>query len=68
MDDLDIRDLMLEATADAQEIVRELLQELAMPQMRAQVKQMWMRVPEEMRDRFVKERPQEYAALMDVME
>lgn len=66
--DLDMQDLLLEATAEVQEIVRELLQELVMPKMRGQVKQMWMTAPDEMKEQFKQERPQEYAALMELIE
>jgi len=68
MDEFDMRDLMLEATAEVQEIVRELMQDLTMPMIKAQVKQMWMTAPDEMKEQFKAERPEEYAALMDMME
>ena len=64
----DMRDLMLEATAEVQEIMRELMQEFTMPMMRAQIKQMWMTAPDAMKEQFQKERPEEYAALKDMME
>jgi CO dehydrogenase/acetyl-CoA synthase alpha subunit len=67
MSDLDMRDLLLEAQAEVQEVVRELLQELIMPMMRPQVRQMWMTAPDEMKEQFKAERPEEYEALMDML-
>jgi hypothetical protein len=68
MSDLDLNDILLEATAEVQEIVRELMQELAEPHMRAQIRQAWMSAPDEMKDQFAKERPEEYRALMNALE
>ena len=67
MSDLDMKDLLLEAQAEVQEVVRELLQELVMPMMRGQVKQMWMTAPDEMKEQFKAERPDEYKALMELI-
>ena len=68
MDDFDIRDIMLEAIAEVQEIVREALQELALPQMKAQVRQTWASAPDEMKEAFNTERPEEYKQLMDFLQ
>jgi hypothetical protein len=65
---VDYRDVFLEATAEVQEIVREIFQELALPQMKAQIKQAWMSAPDEMKDAFQSERPQEYQDLMDLIQ
>jgi hypothetical protein len=68
MDDFDLNDIMLEAAAEVQEIIRELMQELAEPHIRAQVRQAWMSAPDEMKARFASERPEEYRALMSAIE
>lgn len=62
---IDVKDIMLEAQAEVQEILREVAQELVMPQMMAQVRSMWMSAPDEVKEQFKIERPAEYAALMD---
>jgi hypothetical protein len=64
-EDFDIRDLMLDAQAEVQEIVREVVQDLLKPQMMAQIRQMWMAAPEDIKEQFKRERPEDYAALMD---
>lgn len=63
--DMDMRDVTLEAQAEVQGIIREVVQELMRPQMMAQVKQMWLNAPDEMKEMFKRERPQEYAELME---
>lgn len=68
MDDFDLNDIMLEATSEIQEIIRELMQELAEPHMKAKIREAWMSAPEEMKDQFARERPEEYRALMDALE
>lgn len=66
--DFDLNDIMLEAIAEVQEIVRELLTELAAPRAQGQVAQSWATAPEEMKDQFASERPEDYAALMNTLE
>ena len=63
----DIRDVVLEAQAEVQEIMREVQQEIALPLMMEQFMMQWAQMPEEMKARFANERPQQYAALMDTM-
>ena len=67
MDPLDLRDLMLEATAEVQEIVREVLTELAEPQAMNDVHQMWSQMPDQMKEQFASENPEDYQAMMDGM-
>lgn len=62
---IDVRDVMLEAQAEAQEIMREVVKDLMRPQIIAQVKMMWMNAPEDVKELFRRERPQEYAELME---
>lgn len=65
--DFDLRDLLLEVTAEITEIIRETMQELAAPQMEQDVRLAWATAPEEMKEQFRNERPQEYSALMGVL-
>jgi len=62
---MDVKDLMLEAQAEIQTALREVIAELAKPRMMAQVRQMWMTAPDELKEQFKRERPEEYAALMN---
>jgi len=66
--DFDLNDITLEAQAELQEIVRELLQELAEPAMMRQMKMLWMTMPDEMKEKFKQERPEEFTALMKAVE
>ena len=61
----EIRDVMLEAVAEVQAIMREVAQDLVKPQMMRQIRQMWMTAPDEIKESFKLERPQEYAELME---
>jgi hypothetical protein len=64
----DLRDIMLEATAEIQEIVREVLEELAEPQMLAEIQKQWTSLPDDQKEQFMRENPDEYRALMDAIE
>lgn len=64
----DVKDMLLEAQADVQEIMREVMQEIAMPQMMTTFKVQWAKMPNEMKERFAKERPEEYRKLMEIMQ
>jgi len=64
---MDLRDLLLEATAEVQETLREVMQELIEPMMIQDITRMWMSTPEEMKEQFKREGSAEYAALMDVI-
>lgn len=63
----DLRDLMLEASAELQDILREVAQEIAEPQMMEQFAEMWAMLPMEMREQFAREKPEEYQRLMDLL-
>ncbi len=63
----DIRDLLLEAAAAVQTVQMEFEKKVMMPQVKGEVAQLWRELPEEMREKFVKERPAEYAALMETL-
>jgi hypothetical protein len=62
---LDLRDVILEAQAEVQEIMREVVQDLMQPQIMAQIRQMWMSAPDDVKELFKRERPEDYTALMD---
>lgn len=65
--DFDLRDMLLEAEADVQEVMRDMLQELEMPLMKEQAIKQWLSQPEAIKEQVKKESPQEYAALMDMI-
>lgn len=64
---VDYRDVMLAAAADVQEMMREFEMEMSMPQMVMEMKKLWATLPNEMREKFAKERPQEYAAFISML-
>jgi hypothetical protein len=66
-DDFDLRDIFLEATADIQEIVREVMEELTEPQELEQIRQMWAAATDEQKEQIMRENPEEYKALMDAI-
>jgi hypothetical protein len=63
----DLRDVMLEAQAEVQAVMREVLQELALPQMIEKFRMQWAQMPPVMKEQFQRERPDEYAALIEMM-
>lgn len=63
----DIRDLMLEAAAQVQTVQMEFEKKVRIPQVKGEVAQLWRELPDEMKDKFAKERPAEYAALMETL-
>ena len=67
-DELDFNEIMLEAVADVQEIIREILADLAAPRVRGKVAQGWASSPDEMKEQFASERPDDYAALMNAIQ
>jgi hypothetical protein len=63
MDDFDLRDILLEATADVQEIVREVMEELSEPHELAAMQKLWASAPDDERDRLLMEDPDFYREL-----
>jgi len=63
----DLRDTMLEVTAAVQETMREVMQELVLPQMQGQLIQAWMSAPEKLKEQFKKDNPAGYAAMLELM-
>ena len=64
MADLDMRDMMLEATAEVRAIFRDVMMEMTEPQIEQQLRAQWAQMPQEARERFAVERPEEYKELM----
>lgn len=60
----DMQDAVLAATADVQRLVMETLQEMGEAEMLKKVRQMWMTMPPEMKEKFKDDRPEEYARLV----
>ena len=63
----DFRDLMLKASADVQRLFMSFEQELQMPMVKGQMGELWATLPDEMKERFKQERPEEYHALMSAL-
>ena len=65
--DFDLRDLMLEATAEIQEIIREVMTDLTAPQIKQKILESWTTAPDELKEQFAQERPEEYQAIERMM-
>jgi negative regulator of genetic competence, sporulation and motility len=63
--DFDMRDILLEATAEVQEIFREVMEELIEPMEMEQARMLWSQLPDEAKELFAKENPDEYRMLME---
>lgn len=64
---VDLRDVTLEAAADVQALVREVLQELAEPALIEKVRRVWSTMPDEMKAQFEQDAPDEFRAFMDLL-
>lgn len=60
----DIQDAILEAQAEVMEFMEEFAAEIIEADIVAAVRVRWMQLPDEIKERIKKERPQEYAELM----
>lgn len=60
----DMKDVILEVQAEMMEIVREVMQEIAIPQIKLGGRKLWATMPDEMKEQFKAERPNEYAEFM----
>jgi hypothetical protein len=67
-DDFDPKDILLEATADIQEIMREVLADLTAPQVLAKIMESWATAPDELKEQFAQEHPEEYRELMKMID
>lgn len=63
----DLRDVMLEVVANVQETMRELEQEIMEPQIMDAVIEAWMSQPAEVKEKFMREKPEAYAAMMELL-
>lgn len=63
----DLRDIMLEATARVQSLMMEFEKRLSLPKAKSEFAQLWMNLPEETKERFKNDKPQEYHALMEAL-
>ena len=66
-DNLDIRDLLLEAQAEFAEVVTEVMQELAMPLMMQALKMKWTTMPDEMKEMLKQAQPDMYKRMMEMV-
>ena len=64
----DLRDLMLEITAEVQEIMQEVMQDLVEPQMIQALQLRWGSVPEDAKEFLKQQNPQTYRRIMQMIE
>lgn len=55
---MDLRDIFLEATAEVQAVVREILEEWAEPMHKAQALQMWAQLTDEEKELYAQANPE----------
>lgn len=60
----DVQEPALEAQAFVMEVLQEVMKEVAMPEFMREMKKVWQTLPDEMKEQFKAERPQEYHMLM----
>jgi len=60
----DLRDAILEAQAEVSELVREVVAEIVMPQIKRQARAMWSQIPDEIKEQFKAEKPELYAEMV----
>jgi hypothetical protein len=65
--ELDYSDLILEATANVQSIMLEFQNKLAKPMMKKKFAEMWMGMPDEMKQKFASDNPEAYKALQETL-
>lgn len=63
----DLRDVMLEVVAGVQETMRELEQEIVEPQIMEAVVEAWTLQSAEVKEKVKRERPEAYAAMMELL-
>lgn len=61
----DMKDATLEAQADFTEVIREVMGEVVLPQIKMMAMVKWAQMSDEDKERFKSERPNEYRALME---
>jgi hypothetical protein len=62
--DIDLRDIMLEAIAEVREVFRAVMIDLTKPMVELELARVWSTLPPEMKDRMRQEMPEEYEMLM----
>ncbi len=60
----DTRDAILEAQAEVMELVREVMEEILTPQIKVDGRKLWKSLPEEGKEQFKAERPEQYQQFM----
>jgi phosphoglycolate phosphatase-like HAD superfamily hydrolase len=68
MDDLDIRDILLEVEADLTEMIEEVLKELQLPMMKQALRVRWMTMPDDLKEQLRDEQPQVYEQIMRMVD
>lgn len=63
MDAEGMQDVLLEASAEVQEVMREILDEWAAPLATSQIRLFWQQMPAEIKEQFKKDSPQDYETL-----
>lgn len=66
-DVLDLKDMIFEAEAEVQEIIREVGAELQLPKAINALHMRWMTLPDELKERTRKEQPEAYAQIMETI-
>lgn len=61
---IDLRDLMLAAAADVQGVFMDFERKQVKGELKTQALQMWSQLPDELKEQFKREKPDEYQALM----
>lgn len=64
----DLREIMLEAQAEVAEAMREVARDMALPQMVDTFRRTWTQLPQKMKEKFQKEKPEDYKALMELFQ
>jgi len=63
----DLRDVMLEAQAEVQDVVREVMEELEMPKVLEEFRLMWAKMSPAQKEKYQQENPEDYAMLIELM-
>lgn len=61
---VNLSDLMLKAASDVQSVFMQFEREQQKPQLKSQMAQQWAQLPDELKEKFKTERPDEYEALI----
>lgn len=64
MSGLDLRDLILKASAQVQTVFMDFEREQMQGEVKTQMVTMWSQLPDELKEKFKQEKPEAYKALM----